>query len=221
MVWGSFSRNVTAVVVAAAAAGTGFARVLVTQEKALAEAFPEAAIERHTAYLTDEQAVRVEALAGSTLAGRVVPWYSARRDGQFAGTAWFDTHLVRTLPETVMIAIDASGAVSRVEVLSFDEPTEYLPKPRWFELMHGRKLDPDLAPGRGIPLVTGATLSSRAATAAVRRALALHTVLVGTEPVPREESTPRSESPPPRPPPRAEPPRQEAPPPPKPPGERR
>ena len=39
------------------------ARVLVTQEKALAEAFPGAAVQRRDAFLTDQQAKRVEDLA--------------------------------------------------------------------------------------------------------------------------------------------------------------
>ena len=175
-------RRLAAAALFTAAFATVSSRVLVTQEKALAEAFPGALVERHTAYLTEEQVVRIEALAGSKLAGHVIPWYSMSRDGRFAGTAWFDTHLVRTMPETVMVAIGPQGAIARIEVLSFGEPPEYLPKPRWFEQFRGRTLDPDLSTGRGVPLVTGATLSSRAATAAARRALALHTVLVGTEP---------------------------------------
>lgn len=149
-----------------------------TQDKALAEAFPRAAVARRDAFLTDAQAKRVEELAGSPPVTLVVAYYVATKDGKPAGTAFFDTHIVRTLPETLMIVVDPSGAVAKTEVLSFDEPKEYLPKPRWFELFRARRLDRDLAPGRGIPVVTGATLTSRAVAAAVRRALALHAVLV-------------------------------------------
>lgn len=154
------------------------ARVLVTQEKALAEAFPGATVARHDAFLTDAQAKRVEDLAGSPPSTRVVAYYGATKDGKAAGTAFFDTHLVRTLPETVMIVVDPQGQIVKTEVLSFDEPPEFLPKPRWFELFRGRRLDNDLAAGRGLPVVTGATLTSRAVAAAVRRALALHAVLI-------------------------------------------
>ena len=88
------------------------------------------------------------------------------------------------VPETLMIVVDPRGSVVKAEVLSFDEPPEYLPKPRWFDLFRARRLDSDLAAGKGIPVVTGATLTSRAVAAAVRRALALHAVLVaaGAEP---------------------------------------
>lgn len=155
------------------------ARVLVSQEKALAEAFPGATLDRRTSWLTDEQAGRVETLAGSAPKTSIVVYYVATLDGKAAGTAWFDTHLVRTLPETVMVVVSPGGAVSKVEVLSFDEPAEYLPRPRWFEQFRERKLDRDLAAGGGIPVVTGATLTSRAVTEATRRALALHRVICG------------------------------------------
>jgi Na+-translocating ferredoxin:NAD+ oxidoreductase RnfG subunit len=77
-----------------------------------------------------------------------------------------------------MVVVDPAGAVVKAEVLSFDEPPEYLPKKRWFDLFPTRRLDRDLAAGRGIPVVTGATLTSRAVADAVRRALALHAVLI-------------------------------------------
>jgi len=154
------------------------ARVLLTQEKALAEAFPGAQVERRSAFLTEAQMKAVAESAGSPPASPVIAYYLATKDGRPAGAAFFDTHLVRTLSETLMIVVDPNGAVAKVEVLSFDEPPEYLPKPKWFELFRSRKLDPNLAAGRGVPVVTGATLTSRAATAAVRRALVLHAMLV-------------------------------------------
>ena len=43
--------------------------------------------------------------------------------------------------------------------------------------LEGRKLDDDLALKRGIRSVTGATLTARATTEAVRRILALHRVV--------------------------------------------
>ncbi len=160
-----------------AAALPAEARVLMTQEAALAAAFPGKLPERRTAYLTEEQATALERLTGAPPPTRVIVYYvGAGADGAPA-VAWFDTHLVRTLPETVMILSDAGAKVLRVDVLTFEEPIEYLPRPRWFEQFQGRALDDSLAPGRGIPAVTGATLSSRAVTGAVRRCLALHAVL--------------------------------------------
>ena len=60
------------------------------------------------------------------------------------------------------------------EVLAFDEPPDYLPKKGWLAQLLGRPLDDELRLKRGVRPITGASLSSKAATDAVRRVLALH-----------------------------------------------
>jgi len=155
--------------------------VYLTKDAALALAFPKGvAVERQTAFLTDAQIAeaRTRAGAGIEVASALVVRYVGRSaDGKVVGTAYFDTHRVRTLDETLMIVVGADGRVARVEVLACGEPPEYLPKPGWLSQFHGRALDPELSVKRGIRGITGATLSSQAATDAVRRVLAIHAVL--------------------------------------------
>jgi Na+-translocating ferredoxin:NAD+ oxidoreductase RnfG subunit len=76
-----------------------------------------------------------------------------------------------------MVVLDADGTVRRVEVVTFREPLEYMPRKGWYEQYEGQELDDDLALKRDIRPVTGATLTARATTEAVRRALALHAVM--------------------------------------------
>jgi len=87
------------------------------------------------------------------------------------------THVVRTETETLMILVGAAGAIARIEVLSFTEPEEYLPREHWYGQFPGKRLDDELAVKRGIRPVSGATLTARATTQAARRILALHQVL--------------------------------------------
>lgn len=165
------------VVVVALSAAPAHARVLLTQEQALALAFGEPGrARRQTAYLTEAQAEAVEKRAGTPPASRVVVYYEGETAAGAARTAYFDTHMVRTLPETVMVVV-GDGKVVRVDILSFDEPEDYLPSRRWLEQFDGRPLDDEMSTRRAIRAVTGATLSSRAVTATVRRALATHQVL--------------------------------------------
>lgn len=166
-----------------AAAGTfpAAARVLLSVEEALELAFPGCAVERRTVFLTDAQKARAAELAGEAPASAIVHPYEARCDGVPAGTAYFDAHRVRTLPETLMVVVDPEGRVARVEVLSFDEPPEYLPRDAWYEQFRGRRLDAELRLKGAIHPVTGATLTARATAAAARRVLALHRVLYGEE----------------------------------------
>jgi hypothetical protein len=109
--------------------------------------------------------------------GALVTYYAATRGGREAGTAYFDTHLVRTQAETLMVVVLPGGAIGRIEVLSFSEPEEYLPRERWYAQFSGRVLDDELAMRRGIRAVSGATLTARATTEAARRVLAIHHAL--------------------------------------------
>ena len=73
-----------------------------------------------------------------------------------------------------MVVVGAGGEVRRVEVLSFDEPPDYMPREGWYGQFEGQALSDELDLDRGIRRVTGATLTGRATTDAVRRVLALH-----------------------------------------------
>ena len=160
------------------AAAAIFAKVFLTQEEALKLAFPGATIERRTAYLTEAQQKQAQKLSGdSELPSALAGYFVATKDGHTVGTAYFDTHTVRTMPETIMVAVDPSGAILRIEVLSFSEPEEYLPRAHWYEQFQGKPLDSELSLKRGIRPVTGATLTANATTDAARRVLALDAVL--------------------------------------------
>ena len=175
---GTVVRAAAAALAFASACAPAEAKVLLTQTQALDLAFGGAArAERRTAYLTEPQADAIREKAGTPPPSRIVVYYEGTAEPVAHVTAWFDTHLVRTLPESIMVVLDPSGKVRRVDILSFDEPEDYLPKPRWLEQFSGRPLDEDLSTKRGIRSVSGATLSSRAITDAVRRVLATRSVV--------------------------------------------
>jgi Na+-translocating ferredoxin:NAD+ oxidoreductase RnfG subunit len=157
---------------------TAGSSVLITVEEALELVFPDAATERQTIFLSDEQRAKIEEESDGEVSSALATRYEAKsQDGTIRGWAYLDTHRVRTLPETLMIVLGADGSVQRVEVVTFREPIEYMPRRGWYEQYQGKVLDDDLALKRDIRPVTGATLTARATTEAVRRILALHRVV--------------------------------------------
>lgn len=168
---------VAVALLAAAVTGPAAATVLLTADEALDLAYPGCEVERETVYLTRAQRSTAERRAGVGVPSAVVHPYRVTCDGEPGGTAYFDVHQVRTLEETLMVALDADGEVKRLEVLSFREPLDYLPRDLWYEQFEGRTLGPGLRVKADIHGVTGATLTARATTEAVRRVLALHGVL--------------------------------------------
>jgi Na+-translocating ferredoxin:NAD+ oxidoreductase subunit G len=172
-----------AVCAALAVAAEARAKVLLTQEEALRLAFPGAKVEAHSAFLTEEQRRAAKSLSGEEEPpSALVRYYSATRDGRAAGEAYFDTHVVRTMSETVMVVVSPDARIQRVEVLSFSEPEEYLPRPKWYDQFQGKPLDGELSLKRSIRPVSGATLTARATTDAARRVLAIYRVLHPTPP---------------------------------------
>lgn len=175
---------VVVVLLAAAAAGPAAGKVFMTADEALALAYPDCEVERETVFLTEEQLAEARRLSGEEIRSSILHPYRAvcpagKGRTVVGGTAYFDVHRVRTLEETLMIALDASGAVQRIEVLSFREPEDYLPREVFYEQYEGKTLNPDLQLKRDIRNVTGATLTARATTEATRRVLALHRVIGG------------------------------------------
>lgn len=152
---------------------------LPTPQEALALAFPGAQLTRREHSLTDAQANRVQSLAKGDLPGRWWVTYEARKEGRLMGVGFFDTHRVRTLNETLLVAVSPEGRVVRVEVVVFHEPQEYLAKQAWVKQFEGRNLDDRLSLKGEIHPLSGATLTANAMTDAARRCLALYRVLYG------------------------------------------
>jgi hypothetical protein len=145
------------------------ARVIQHTDAFLEELSQGCARTRTTHYLTDEQKARLPEGTASVIV--------RHRIGCGDRFVYFDSHRVRSQAETLAIVIDAQGRVEQVRVLSFDEPEEYLPKNKWFGAFGSKRLSPRLVLQAEIPMITGATLSARAATDSVRRILSLHAEL--------------------------------------------
>ena len=161
-----------------APATASWAQGVLTQQEALALAVPGARWQRHTAYLADDDLVAIaEQSNGVKVEQRVLSYYVASEDGRNTHVAYFEAHPVRTLPEVVMVVVTAKGTVHRVEILKFSEPPEYRAPAGWLAQFDGHDIDDDLSLKGEIVGMTGATLTARAVTGAVRRQLALHRYL--------------------------------------------
>ncbi|HET7039392.1 MAG TPA: FMN-binding protein [Gemmatimonadales bacterium] len=154
--------------------------VRLTQDEALRLAFPApAVIERRTAFLTHAQLAAARSLAGRDvpIEQRVITYYTAARDGEALGAAYFDAHRVRSLTEVLMVVVGPEGRIRRVEILRFDEPPEYRAPAGWLNQFPGDSLEDRLSLKGDVATMAGATLTSHAVVRAVRRVLALHAAI--------------------------------------------
>ena len=149
------------------------AEVYHSRESALQLAFPAAdSVTTTTLMLSEDEVAEVAARAGAVLESRLVRVYEAWAGGEVTHRGIIDTHKVRSLPETLMVVADTDHRVEAVHLLAFHEPVQYRATDKWFSQFEDRQLDPELAVRRGIVGMAGATMTSNAVAAAVRRALA-------------------------------------------------
>jgi hypothetical protein len=153
------------------------AKVFSTREAALQRAFGTATIERRTVFLTPAQMDSVRQRARAPLEHARVTYWEASQADSLVGRAYLDTDRVRTMDQTLFVVVDPNGQTLHVEVLAFHEPEDYLPARRWFATLVGRTQSPRIRPGDAVDAISGATLSARASCTAVRRCLALDSVL--------------------------------------------
>lgn len=131
---------------------------------------PRGVIERRVVALTEAAHARLREELRDDEVPRTWFVYIARIDGAVSAIALFDTHRVRTLRETLLVAFDVDLRVRSIDVVAFAEPRRYLPRASYYGRYEGRARA-DLE-GRGVDAVSGATLTSQATGRAALRALA-------------------------------------------------
>jgi len=150
-------------------------KVFLHQDQALKQAFPEATtLERKTLFLTAAQTHAIEQQARVKMDSSLVTYYVARDKDRVMGTVFFDSRIVRTFKATYMVVVRPEGTLETVEILSFQEPEDYIPRANWMALFTGRGLSEGLRLRRDIPNVTGATLTCQSIVDSVRGILSLY-----------------------------------------------
>jgi Na+-translocating ferredoxin:NAD+ oxidoreductase RnfG subunit len=194
--WGLRSNRsalLLSVLLSAGLAGAAGAGVYHSQQEALELAFPDAdRVEKKNHILEDAEVEAIEGLARSKLESRLVSLYTGWRGDAPLGYAVIDIHTVRTQPEAFIVVISPDGRVRSLRVLAFYEPQEYLPSERWLHQFDDKPLSDRLHLRADIHGIAGSTLSARAVTSAVRRALAFYEILVAPEPGAKPGDTPAS-----------------------------
>lgn len=153
------------------------------RDAALRRVFGDAVrIEPRSAYLTAAELDSVRRWGRARCDAPRFTYYVASRNDTLLGRAYLDTHPVRSMPATILFAVDAAGRVSAVEILAFHEPEDYLPPRRWLDRLVGRTESARLRPGEDLDGISGATLSARSTAEALRRVLALDRLLRGAKP---------------------------------------
>jgi len=157
----------------------GEAKVFYTRPEALHLAFPEAdRVKNKTFILNDKQVRRVQKIIRTELDSKLATFYVGMKEDEILGYAFIDNHVVRTLPEALLVVLSPDGVVQRLHVLAFYEPLEYLPSKRWLKQFNQKTIKGKMRLGRNIHGIAGSTLTAQATIKGMRKVLALYQVLI-------------------------------------------
>lgn len=174
-----FETVISLLLLLAALASVAHGGVYLSKEEALDRAFPGAGrVETVNLYLSAEEVERIARETGARPDSAIATFYIGRNGDAVTGYAAIEADTVRTVSETVLVALDPAGTVRFVEILAFFEPEEYKPNGRWLNQFAGKTLSPRLRIGDRIQGITGATLSAQAITRQVRKSAALCRLLL-------------------------------------------
>ncbi len=146
-----------------------------TQEDALKKLFPKAdKTEALSFTLTPEQAARIEARVGHPLLQRRYEVFAATKAGVLLGYAMVDEEIGKYRPITSMIAIGPQGKVLGVAIMVYRESRGgEVSHARFLQQYKGKTSSDPIRVRKDIISISGATLSVRAVSTQVRKALAI------------------------------------------------
>ena len=168
---------------------TCFAFTILTKEQALKEVFWSGAqIESETKELTGDVLANIKKRLGGSLVyeqqgsesakvteKHIVTFYFGVKDGEKKGVAIIDVEPGKWGPVEFITAMDIKGRVKSVKVLSYQEIRgRPIARSSFMNQYRGKSSSSPLQVGKDIVGISGATISSRAATFAVKKAIVIH-----------------------------------------------
>ena len=150
--------------------------VYLTKKQAFEAAFPGAdKVDREKKWLTDTQRQAISSAFGETIKDRRINFYVGKKNGKALGYMVIDHRIGKSFPITFMTVINPDGTTRDVEIMVYREPRGWEVRYESFlRQFFGRNSKSDF---REINSITGATLSVRAVTKGVQKALAAYQVL--------------------------------------------
>ena len=172
-----------------AMAAVTFAFTLLSKEEAFNEVFWSGAeIEKETKELSGPTLARIkERLGGSLIytqegsesapveAQHTIDFYFAKKDGERKGVAIIDVEPGKWGPVEIITAMTTDAAVKNVRVMSYQEQRgQPIARSSFMNQYRGKTSKSPLAVDKDIIPISGATISSRAATFTVKKAIVLY-----------------------------------------------
>jgi electron transport complex protein RnfG len=141
--------------------------------------FPEStSAERRTLELSEAEVKWLERSLSRRIDVAKYPYLEVRKQDDTVGQVFILDVVGQSRPITFAVGVSAKGSLTDVQVMVYREPQgEQINEPRFRRQFSGKRLTDPLTLGKDIDVISGATISARAATYAVRKGLSLAEIL--------------------------------------------
>jgi Na+-translocating ferredoxin:NAD+ oxidoreductase RnfG subunit len=146
----------------------------VSLEKLFKASFsPAATIGQKIITLNAREVQALQQKAKAKFDSNKIRFYVVKNDSKLVGYGVLVTQRVRTKKASILYMISKEAKIKSIEIIQFQEPSEYKPNKNWKDIFTGKSKENDLFVGKGIPSISGATMSARAVSDASRLALSI------------------------------------------------
>jgi Na+-translocating ferredoxin:NAD+ oxidoreductase RnfG subunit len=154
-------------------------QVFLKEAAAAKEMFPEStASTRLEIVLDDAETTLLEKLLARKVSLRKYAYWRVMTGAETMGHIFVVEVMAQTYPITFAVAVGANHAVRDVQVMIYREPRgEEIREKRFRAQFSGKKASDPLQLGRDIDAISGATISSRSAAYAAKKALGLASIV--------------------------------------------
>lgn len=144
-------------------------------QKVIEEMYPQCSLKKESVFIDKNERELIEQKTGYKLHSRLSLRYRGLCNNKKI-TLYVDSHIVRTLNETLVIEVTEDAKINQIKVASFMEPQEYIPPKKWIDQFNKKTLASEMRVRKDIDGLSGATLSANAIAKAAKRILAIHEI---------------------------------------------
>ena len=134
----------------------------------------DAKVSKKNIMLSNDEAKRVSKSAKAKLKSKIFRVFKAVKGKKVLGYGVLVNKKVRSKNAVVLYMIDENSVLKSIEIIAFNEPTEYIPSKTWISQFENIDTNKRLRVNNDIPTITGATMSARSIVDGSRVAFAFY-----------------------------------------------
>jgi len=152
----------------------GFAKEGISLEQIFKSTFSSSVtVGQKVIVLKKDEIQALQKKAKAKLDSSKIRFYVVQNGGKVEGYGVLVIQRVRTKKAAILYLVSKEAKIKSIEIVQFLEPSEYKPNQAWKDVFTGKSKEDNLFAGKGIPTISGATMSARTIADASRIALSI------------------------------------------------